>query len=312
MLLVGCGATGTVLANHLARAGVGRLVLLDRDIVEITNLQRQLLYDEEDARGGVPKAVAAARRLSAVNSEIVIEPRVADFHAGNAEALLEGADLVLDGTDNFETRYVLNDACVKHGRPWVYCGAVSTYGMTMLVRPGDTPCLRCLFPEPPPPGSAATCDTAGVLGPAVGVVASLAAVEALRCLVGAPPPEGGGLLHVDAWDLEWHRFQVSRKEDCPCCARREFPYLEVAAAGQATALCGRNAVQVTPARAAELDLAAVAERLRPLGETQVTPFLLRFRAGEQLLTLFPDGRAIVQGTDDPAAARSLYARYVGV
>jgi molybdopterin/thiamine biosynthesis adenylyltransferase len=310
--IIGCGATGTVIANHLARAGVGRLSIVDRDFVELNNLQRQLLFDEQDVRDGLPKAVAAERRLRAVNSEIEVRGIVADVHAGTIEGLIDGCDLVMDGTDNFETRYVLNDACVKRGMPWVYCGAVSTYGMTLLIRPGVTPCLRCLFAEPPPAGSAATCDTAGVLGPAVSVIASLAATEGIKGLVGAEEALADGLLRVDAWDLAWNLFRVSRKEDCPCCVQRQFPYLEVAAASMASSLCGRNAIQISVTRPVRLDLKALAERLRAVGEVSVNPFLLKLAVDDHLLTVFPDGRAIIQGTTDETAARSLYARYVGI
>lgn len=312
VVVVGCGATGTVIANHLARAGVGTLRIIDRDFVELNNLQRQLLFDENDVREGLPKAVAAERRLRAVNSEIRIEGRVADVNAGNVDELIGGADLVIDGSDNFEVRYTLNDACVRAGKPWVYCGAVGTYGMTLLIRPGETPCLRCVFPEPPPPGSAATCDTAGVLGPAVSVIASLAATEAIKWLVGDREALADALVHVDVWDLSWHRFELARKEDCPCCARREFAFLEVAATSLATSLCGRNAIQITPTRPARLDLQAMADRLRSAGEVSVNPFLLKLEVDGYLVTLFPDARAIIQGTTEESVARSLYARYVGL
>lgn len=310
--VLGCGATGTVIANHLARAGVGFLRIVDRDLVELTNLQRQLLYDERDVREGMPKAAAAAERLRAVNSEIEIEGVVADVHAGNIFELIGGADLVMDGTDNWETRYILNDGCVKEGKPWVYCGAVATYGMTQLIRPGETACLRCLFAEPPPAGTSATCDTAGVLGPAVSVVASLAATEGIKYLLGHTEALSPGLVHVDVWDLSWRVFKMARKADCPCCVGQEFPFLEVAATSHATSLCGRNAVQITVTRPVKLDLKALAERLRGAGEVSVNPFLLKLRAGEYRITVFPDARAIVEGTTDAGVARSLYARYVGV
>ncbi len=310
--VLGCGATGTVIANHLARAGVGRLRIVDRDLVEITNLQRQLLYDERDVREGIPKAVAASERLRAVNSEIEIEGVVADVHAGNLFELIGEAELVMDGTDNWETRYLLNDARVREGKPWVYCGAVATYGMTQLIRPGESACLRCLFPEPPPAGTSATCDTAGVLGPAVSVAASLAATEGMKYLVGDTEALAAGLIHVDVWELSWHVFKMARKADCPCCVRREFPYLEVAATSHATSLCGRNAVQITVTRPVKLDLKALAERLRGVGEVSVNPFLLKLQAGEHRITVFPDARAIVEGTTDEGVARSVYARYVGV
>lgn len=310
--IIGCGATGTVIANHLARAGVGHLRIVDRDWVEWNNLQRQLLFDESDASNAVPKATAAEARLRAINSEIEIEGIVSDLNAGNVEELIGDCDLVMDGTDNFETRYVVNDACVKLGKPWVYTGAVSTYGMTLLIRPGETPCLRCAFPDPPPPGSAATCDTAGVLGPAVSVVASVSASEAIKWLVGAREALVDGLLHVDLWELTWRRFELERVADCPCCVRRQFEFLEVEASSHATSLCGRNAIQITVGRKVRLDLQQLAERLRPIGEVTQNGFLLKLRAGEHAITIFPDGRAIVQGTTDESLARSLYARYVGL
>jgi len=309
--ILGCGATGTVLANHLARAGVGHLRVVDRDFVELNNLQRQLLFDEADVREGLPKAVAAERRLRAANSAIEVAGIVADVHAGNVEELIDGCDLVLDGTDNFETRYVVNDACVKLGKPWVYTGAVSTYGMTLLIRPGVTPCLRCAFPDPPPPGSGETCDTAGVLGPAVSAVTSQSATEAIKYLVGAVDALAAGLIHLDVWELSWHLFRMERKADCPCCVQREFPFLQVAAASHATSLCGRNAVQITPTRPARLDLGRLAERLRSTGEVTANAFLLKLKVEPYLLTIFPDARAIIQGTTEESVARSLYARYVG-
>lgn len=308
--VLGCGATGTVIANHLARAGVGALRIVDRDWVEWNNLQRQLLYSEEDVRSGVPKAKAAERHLRGVNSSIEIEGIVADVSAANVREWIAGCDLVMDGTDNFETRYLVNDACVQQGLPWVYTGAVAAYGMTMAIRPSETPCLRCIFPDPAPPGTSATCDTAGVLGPAVSVIASLAAVEGIKLLLGSEPP--GGLIHVDVWELTWHRLRVERKADCPCCGRREFPFLEAQRGSHASSLCGRNAIQITPSQAVRLDLPALAGRLKPLGPVTVNPFLLKLQLEAHLLTIFPDGRAVIQGTTDETVARSLYARYVGV
>lgn len=309
--VIGCGATGTVIANHLARAGVGHLRIVDRDWVEWNNLQRQLLYDESDVRNSLPKATAAAARLSAVHSEIEIEGVVADVNTGNIRELIGDADLVMDGTDNLETRYLLNDACVELGKPWVYCGAVGTYGMTMLVRPGRTACLRCVFPEPAPPGTTATCDTAGVLGPAVSVIASVGTTEGLKLLLGAEDALANGLIQLDVWDVTWHHLKLGRQADCPCCVERRFEFLEAAASTHATSLCGRNAIQIVPTRPGKLALPDVAERLRPLGEVTVNPFLLKFRTGEYLLTIFPDARAVIQGTVDETVARSLYARYVG-
>ncbi len=314
VVLVGCGATGSVIATYLARAGIGRLVVLDRDFVERSNLQRQILFTDRDAEETLPKAVAAERALRAINPEIAIEGIVTDANAASLPPLLTGATLVMDGTDNFETRYLINDACVRQVTPWVYSGAVASHGMTMTVRPGESACFRCVFPEPPPPGAAATCDTAGVLGPAVGMVASLAAAEVIKLLVGDTGALNPGLIQMDAWHLTFQTMRVTRRTDapgCPCCVQRQFPFLEVGPASLATTLCGRNGVQIAARPGARLSLEPMAERLRPLGAVRVNRFLLRFAVDPYELTLFPDGRAIVQGTTDPAVARSLYARYVG-
>jgi adenylyltransferase/sulfurtransferase len=314
VVVLGCGATGSVIANTLARAGVGSLCLVDRDFVERNNLQRQVLYEEADVEARLPKAVAARTALARVNSEIAIEAIVTDVHAGNVEELIAGADLVMDGTDNFETRYVLNDACVKHGHPWVYTGAVASFGMTFLIRPGETACLRCIFPEPPPAGTSATCDTAGVLGPAVTAAASFSCTEALKYLAGAGHALHGSMVHVDVWDLSFHALSVPRRSEdppCPCCVERRFPYLSSAELALTTLLCGRNAVQITPARPHALDLPRLAERLAAVGTVTLNPYLLRLSVDGHEITLFGDARAIIQGTTDEAAARTLYARYVG-
>lgn len=312
VLVVGCGATGSVIASTLARAGVGHLRLVDRDFVELSNLPRQVLYDEDDVRGRAPKAVAAAAKLARTNSTIRIEPVVSDVNPDNIEELLEGVGLVLDGTDNFETRYLVNDACVKHDVPWIYGGAVASYGATFTLRPHVTACFRCLFPHAPPPGTLPTCDTAGVIGPIVNVVGSLVASEALKLLTSSPSLNPN-LVQIDLWDNAFDAFEISRRLDCPCCVRGEFEYLE--ASGEATAhLCGRNAVQVRPARRATpptLDLGALAARLAPLGRVAQNEYLIQFGVDEYDLTIFADGRAIVKGTEDEAAARTLYARYVG-
>ncbi|MBI3910578.1 MAG: ThiF family adenylyltransferase [Armatimonadetes bacterium] len=309
--VVGCGATGSLIASLLTRAGVGTLRVLDRDFVDWTNLHRQVLYSEEDVTAGRPKAVAAVERLRRVNSDITIEPFVVDLNAANVEEHVGAVDLVMDGTDNFETRFILNDACVKAGKPWVYCGAIASQGMVMPVLPGEGPCLRCLLPEPPPAGMAATCDTVGVLGPVVGVAASVAAGEGLKILLGAGAASPPGLVHIDLWENEYHRFTIARRPGCPACGRGEFPYLVAAAVSHTTTLCGRNAVQITVTRSVRLDLKTLAAQLRPLGEVTLTPFLLRAALDGHRLTIFPDARAIIEGTTDEAAARSLYARYVG-
>jgi molybdopterin-synthase adenylyltransferase len=314
VVLVGCGATGTVIASYLVRAGVGRLVVVDRDFVERNNLQRQVLFTDRDVEDALPKAVAAERALRAINPEIDVQGVVADVGPAGIESLLAGATLVMDGTDNFETRYLLNDACVKQVTPWIYSGAVGSRGMTMTIRPGESACFRCVFPEPPQPGAMATCDTAGVLGPGVGMVAALAAAEAIKLLVGDTGALNPGLIHLDAWHLSFQTVRVARQtgeSPCPCCVERHFPFLQAEAASHAITLCGREAVQITARPGMKLSLPSLAERLRPLGAVTLNPFLLRFLADGCELTIFPDARAIIKGTTDPSVARTLYARYVG-
>ncbi len=319
VLLVGCGALGSVSADLLVRAGVGRLVLIDRDLVEPTNLQRQTLYTEADL--GMPKAEAARRRLAAANSGVRIEAHVADFTGDAAEDLAEGRiDAVVDGTDNFETRLVLNDLAVERGVPFVYAGVVGTCGTTMTVIPGRTPCLRCLVDTPPAPGALPTCDTAGVFGPTVVIAAAWQASEALRLLVGDDTP-GGDLIEFDLWPPRVRRFDVraSRRADCPCCNGRRFDYLRGVAGTRTTTLCGRDSVQVLPQHNGGVDLPTLAERLGAHGAIAANEFLVRceLRAepsdarGVCTLTVFSDGRAIVSGTLRPERARAIYARYVG-
>lgn len=309
--VVGVGATGGAIADSLVRAGVGRVDLIDRDVPELSNLQRQFLYDEEDVRRGLPKAVAAAERLRRVNSTVAVEPVVADLGPRDALSLLGDADVVLDGTDNFQTRFVINDACASLGTPWVYTGVVGTTVHSFPVVPGDGPCFRCYLDRPPAPGAVDTCDTAGVLGPAVLVAAGLAAAEGLKLLAGAAG-RCRGLLVLDVWTRESRALGFAPDPDCPTCAGR-FEHLEAPGEGDAP-LCGRDAVMLRPAGAARLDLGALAARLAELGRLEArSAHLVRFApSGSDLrITLFADGRAIVKGTTDPARARSLYARYVG-
>lgn len=309
-VVIGCGALGSAIANTLVRAGVGHVVIADRDYIELNNLQRQNLFDEEDIAQGLPKAVAAAQKLRRVNSAIRIEALVTDVHPGNIEALIAGAAVVLDGTDNFATRYLINDACLSRGIPWVYGGVIAARGMSMTVRPGESACLRCLFPEPPP-GTATTCATAGILGPVVNVIAAIEAIEAMKLLSG----EGrlnDGLLTVDLWENRFETIAIpGRAADCPACGRGEYAFLASRETGGTTELCGHNAVQLWPGTAAGIDLAALARRLSPVGEVACNEFMLRFRAEGYEITLFPDGRAIVKGTTDRALARTLYAKYIG-
>jgi adenylyltransferase/sulfurtransferase len=310
--IVGCGALGTVLANVLARAGVGFLRIVDRDYVELTNLQRQVLFDERDAHDGVPKAAAAVEKLRRINSEIDYEAVVADFSSENAERIVGDVDLALDGTDNLDTRYLLNDACVKLGRPWVYVAAVASYGVLMPIVPGETACLRCVFPDQVKAGTIDTCDTAGVLGPLPGIVASLAAAEAMKLLIGAQEQLSRGLTWIDCWHNTVQRTPIeSPVPDCPTCQRRQFAFLDRPTWKQAATLCGRDAVQVRPPGPVELDLTALASRLEAAGSVRKSDHLVRLVVPPHELTIFRDGRAIVKGTSEIAVARSLYARFVG-
>lgn len=308
--VVGVGATGGAIAETLVRAGVGRVRLIDRDVVELSNLQRQVLFDEEDARGHRAKAEAARDRLARVNSAVALETRVADLDGQSALGLLEGADLVLDGTDNFAARFVVNEACHALGVPWIYTGVVGTTVHGMPIVPGRTACLRCWIDAPPPPGAAATCETDGVIGPAVLVAAGFAAAEALKLLAGRPDEVAAGLFMVDAWTREARTLAVTPDPACPACAgRREH----LGRAADAEELCGQEAVLLRGAP--PVDLPALARRLGGAGQVgPVSPALLRFTPREPAgatLTIFADGRALVRGTKDAAAARGLYARYIG-
>ena len=341
-LLVGCGALGSVIADQLCRAGIGRLILADRDLVELTNLQRQVLFDEHDVAQALPKAIAAKKRLEQINREVEIEAHVSDVRAESIVPLLSGADLILDGLDNYETRYLLNDVAVACGLPYVYGGAIGTTGMSMTILPRAaavrhhsprritwddgtaTPCLRCLFPDMPAPGSMPTCDTAGVLGAAVNVIASHQVAQAMKLITGRFDRLDRSLYTVDLWANTTRRMsRPAPNADCPCCARGQFDWLDrsPAQSGQTTTLCGRGAVQVMPAPAGAnaVDLAALADRLAAHGTFSMNEFLLRGRlAGETgegggtvEMTLFPDGRAIIHGISDPQRARSIYSRYIG-
>jgi adenylyltransferase/sulfurtransferase len=311
--ICGCGALGTVLANTLARAGVGRLRIIDRDFVESNNLQRQVLFDEQDVESKLPKAVAAAAKLGRVNSQIEIEPVVADIDRRNVLSLVADASVILDGTDNFEVRYLLNDAAVSLNKPWVYGGCVGSQGQTMTIVPGETPCLRCLFPAAPAPGDAATCEVAGVLGPIVSVVASIQAAEAIKLLVGDQAHLNRSLVYIDIWENTWRRFDIAKTaaSDCPCCRKHQFDWLDGKHGSQTVALCGRNAVQVSPEGGASLDLAKLAKDLKGFGPVSANKYLVRLDIDGFQFTVFADGRAIIKGTDDPEKARTLYARYIG-
>lgn len=313
VLLVGCGALGAAHAEMLARAGIGTLRIVDRDFVEYTNLQRQTLFKEEDAANRTPKAVAAKQRISEINSEIEVEEIVADVNNSNIESLIDGCDLVMDGTDNFQARYLLNDACVKHGKAWIYGAAVSSYGTTMTIIPDETPCLRCIFDEMPDAGSSPTCDTAGVIMPIVASISAVQVSEAIKLLTGQRDVLHGSLMQIDVWQNDWRKIKLSGPNpDCVTCGKREFEFLDAESQEFAAVLCGRDAIQIAPAQAVALDLKTLADKLNGLGEVKQNEYLVRFYTDEREITVFADGRAIIKGTDDVATARSLYARYVGI
>ena len=315
VLVVGCGALGTHSAEHLARAGVGRLRLVDRDVVEVSNLHRQSGFTEADAREGAPKAAALAGHLSRVNSEVLLEPLVASFDFTTALAHSAEIDLIVDGSDNVPTRFLQNDVSLRNRIPWVYGGAVGEIGHAQFFFPERGPCLRCVLRDVPPAGELATCDTAGVLGPAAAAIGSFQAAMALRYLAGGArelPGLIGRQVRLGVWSLGAAISLVERDPGCPACGAGNLEFLDGRLGEAATVLCGRNAVEVRPAGPpAALSLAALAERLRPLGEVDLRRFLLRFRAVDAALTIFPDGRAIVEGTTDPDRAKALHARYIG-
>lgn len=310
--IIGCGALGSSQAEALARAGVGHLRIIDRDFVEASNLQRQTMFTESDAQDRLPKAVACVKRIALINSEVDTEAEVLDVNYSNIERLIEDCDVVLDGTDNFATRYLINDACVKHNVNWIYGAAVGSYGVTITIQPRITPCLRCVFEEAPPAGSSPTCDTAGVIMPIISVVAAVQVTEALKLLTGRIEKLHRSLMQFDVWTNEWRRIALKEPlPDCTTCGLGKYETLEAEASDSAAALCGRNAVQISPQKATQLDLNTLAERLRPLGEVKLNDYLLRCTIGDYELTVFQDARSIIRGTDDLSTARSLYAKYIG-
>lgn len=312
VLLVGCGALGASHAEMLARAGVGKLRIVDRDFVEYTNLQRQTLFSEADAKERTPKAIAAKNRIAEINSEIETEAIVADVNYSNIENLIEDCDLVLDGTDNFQVRYLINDACVKNDKTWIYGAAVSGYGATMTIIPEKTPCLRCIFEEMPGAGTSPTCDTAGVIMPIIASVSAIQIAEALKILT-----ENSGALHksliqIDVWQNDWRKIKLGAPNpDCECCGKRNFEFLSAEANEFSAVLCGRNAVQIAPPKQTQINLSNLADRLKHLGTVKINEYLLRFNADDYELTVFGDARAIIRGTDDVSTARAIYAKYVG-
>lgn len=311
-LIIGCGALGSAQAESLARAGVGKLRIADRDFVEASNLQRQTMFTERDALERIPKAIAAANHIREINREIVVEPEIVDVNHSNIERLLKDCDVVLDGTDNFATRYLINDACVKHEISWIYGAAVGSYGVTMTIQPHQTPCLRCVFEEAPPAASAPTCDTAGVIMPIVSIVAAVQVAEALKLLTGQTENLNRSLMQFDVWRNEWRKINPGPPSpECPTCGSGDFATLEATSGDFAAVLCGRNAVQISPAQTTQINFAQLADRLRATADVKFNEYLLRFRTGDFEVTVFQDARSIIRGTSEINTARSLYAKFIG-
>ena len=314
ILLVGCGALGSVIAEIMVRAGIGRITIADRDYIDESNLQRQSLFTEADCRSGLPKAIAAARHLRAINSSVDVRPEVLDVRSSTIQALVQGQDIILDGTDNFETRYLLNDASLRWDKPWVYGACVGAYGMSVAFVPHVTPCLRCILQLMPPPGSSPTCDTTGVIGPIVHVVAALESAEALKLLTGQRDLLNRKLITVDLWGNRLAAMDLSAQRpdhECPACGKGRLEFLDGLHEGHADMLCGRNAVQISRTVPRPVELAPIARRLSELGSVTHNEFLLKAKIGEFEVALFRDGRAIVKGTQDIGEARRVYSRFIG-
>jgi adenylyltransferase/sulfurtransferase len=313
-LVCGCGALGSVIAETLVRSGVGFSRIVDRDFLELNNLQRQVLYDEKDVADGLPKAIAAANKLRQINSDVAVEPVVADVTHLNIAALAGDVDVIVDGTDNFATRFLVNDFAVKQHKPWIYGGCIGAEGQSMTILPGETACLACLMADVPPPGTTPTCDTAGILAPIVNVIASIEAAEALKILSGNRAAISRRLIIVDLWDGQMRQVDLSqlhKSSDCHVCNRREFHWLAGQRGDVSAVLCGRNAVQLSPPAGMTLSLGELAHRLAGVGSIERNAFLLRLAVDDYILTVFPDGRTIVAGTNDIATARTVHARYIG-
>ncbi len=311
--LIGCGGLGTVVADMLVRAGIGFLRIVDRDFVEESNLQRQMLFDSTDVAQNLPKAEAARRKLKLINPDSEVEAFVRDIDPSSIVSAVEDVDLIIDGTDNFETRYLINDAAIALNKPWIYAAVVGSYGMTTTIVPGETPCLRCLYEKPPPPGTVPTCDTAGVLASIVHIIAAYETTQAIRLLCRISGGIRHEMIYTDVWTGEHKCIKTddSRDPNCEACVKKQYDYLNAERGSLATSLCGRNAVQVSWKEAHKVDLERLADTLRASGTVKVNAYLLKFSGPEAQFTLFPDGRAIIQGTNDPKIARELYARFVG-
>jgi adenylyltransferase/sulfurtransferase len=314
VLILGCGGLGSASASLLARAGVGYLKIVDRDFLDLSNLHRQILYDEHDVKEGLPKVIAAERRLQEINSTIRLEPIFADVNRFNVEKLIENVDIVLDATDNFETRFLLNEACVKNNKTWIYGAAIESYGLMMNIIPAKTACFRCLMDYVPEPGITPTCESVGILSSIVLMIASLQCAEAIKILTGQIEEINLGLINIDVWRNSFQIIDVTKltiQKNCPVCNNHEFDFLEGRKGSAFTSLCGRDAVQILPFKQSKLDLAKLAIELSSQGVVKVNEYLIRFEVEKYELSIFSDGRAMVQGTTDTGIARSLYSKYVG-
>ncbi|OGP53618.1 MAG: thiamine biosynthesis protein ThiF [Deltaproteobacteria bacterium RBG_13_52_11] len=309
-VIIGCGALGSMIALTLVRAGVGKIRIIDRDFIEYHNLARQALFDEDDVRNQIPKAIAAERHLKKVNSSIVIEGIVADVNYTNIEGFIRNGNILMDGLDNFETRGLMNDVSLKHKIPWIYGGAVSSFGMTMDIIPGQTPCLQCVHPNMHQGAGLHTCETAGVIGPAPFIIGSLQSAEAIKILVGSEDINRD-LIFIDVWRNQFDRSEVQRRPDCPSC-RGQFDFLEARFGTKTTSLCGQNAVQVLNPNRGGISLERLATHLSPIGQVSYNEFMLRFKVDHHEMVIFPDGRAIIKNTNDESLAKGLYAKYIGV
>ncbi len=314
-VVVGCGALGSVSTSYLTRTGIGHLTVIDRDFIEEDNLQRQILFDENDIKQNLPKAVAAQRKLQNINSKIKIEGIVADINYANIEDLTRGADIILDGTDNFETRFLINDICVKNNIPWIYGACIGSKGLTMNIIPSKTPCLRCVFENLPQMGTFPTCDTAGVIGPIAGVIASIQATEAIKILTKDYASANKTLLEIDVWDTRFKQLNIANLKssgDCPTCKSHNYEFLNAKDGVITTLLCGKNAVQVMYRNVGSVDLGQLAQRLSTTVDVSYNDFMLKFKDKDCEFMVFPDGRAIISGTNDSIKAKSLYSKYLGM
>lgn len=314
VLVVGCGALGSVIASMLARAGVGFLRIVDRDFIELNNLHRQVLFDESDVKENLPKAIASQRKIKLINSQIEVDAIVADVNLTNIESMVKDVDLVMDGTDNFETRFLINDTCVKLGKPWIYGACIGSQGLSMTIIPGETPCLRCVFESAPPPELAPTCDTAGIIAPAASVTASLECTEAIKFLSGNKNVLLKALYSIDVWTRKSKSFRLgtfSEYPNCPACKKREFSYLDGKSISRVATLCGRNSVQIIREDKHKANFKELSARLEKIGKVSFNNYMLTAEIEKYNLTVFQDGRAIIRGTNDPAQAKTVYSKYIG-